>query len=322
MKFSIIVSVYNSSQFLHACITSVEAQSVDDWELILVDDGSIDQSAEILETCASDDARLRIIYQKNRGQFFARQNGIVTANGEYLIFLDSDDELTPDCLETLQTAFQKTQADIVLYTGGIIYSGKDSGRKIGFVSENEKDISDSWLKECLISCNDLNSLCLKAFRRELFFGDDTDYSTLEGTHCGEDKVQLLHPVSQAKKIAYIPNCLYRYNHRTDSVMHSIGLSQVQKRLSNEMFFMLCIYMEKWNMNDRQHFELLAKYKIQTFLSAYYAVRKNCKTQKEKRIFRAYQWSKQMPTLAQDYHLAKSRLSLRDRLKFHIAQMRL
>lgn len=322
MKFSIIVPVYNSSRFLHDCIASAKAQSVADWELILIDDGSTDQSADILKACAEADARLHVMHQENRGQFFARQNGISAAKGEYLIFLDSDDELMPDCLETLQTAIRKTQADMVLYTGKIICNGADSGRMIGVISENEKELSDSWLKECLISCNDLNSLCLKTFRRELFLGDDRDYSAFEGAHCGEDKVQLLHPVTKAKKITYIPNCLYRYNHRMDSVMHSVGLSQAQKMLSNEMFSMLCIYMDKWNMNDRQHLELLAKYKIQTFLSAYYGIRKSCKTQQEKMLFRQYSWSEHMPMLAQDYRLAKSRLSLRDRLKFYIAQMRL
>lgn len=322
MKISIIVPVYNSSRFLPDCIASVKAQSIADWELILVDDGSTDQSADILTSYAQADARLRIIYQENKGQFFARRKGIDTAKGEYLVFLDSDDELTPNCLETLQAAFRETQADMVLYTGMIICNGEDSGRMIGGISKSEKEVSSSWLKECLISCNDLNSLCLKAFRRELFLGDNTDYSSLKGAHCGEDKVQFLHPVTQAKKIAYIPNCLYRYNHRTDSVMHSVGLSQAQKMLSNEMFSMLSIYMDKWSMNDRQHLELLAKYKIQTFLSAYYGIRKSCKTLQEKKLFKQYPWSEHVPTLAQDYSLAKSRLSLRDRLKFHIAQMRL
>ena len=76
VEFSVIVPAYNSIQFLHRCISSVRAQSVTDWELIVVDDGSTDGSAALLDAYAKEDPRIRVIHQKNNGQFFARRRGI------------------------------------------------------------------------------------------------------------------------------------------------------------------------------------------------------------------------------------------------------
>ena len=320
MEFSIIVPVYNTSSFLKACIASVKAQGVSDWELILVDDGSTDGSAELLNAYAKTDARIRVFRQENRGQFFARQKGMAEAKGEYLLFLDSDDELMPDCLTTLQAAFRKEPLDMVLYTGKILRNGCDSGRVFGRISEKEERVSVLRLKESLISCNDLNSLCLKAFRHKLFLGDDTDYSSLEGLHCGEDKVQLLYAVTQAEKILYIPNCLYCYRHRADSTMHCFEVSRIAKLLAGEMFSMLRLYMEKWKLDDRPHQERLALYQMKTYLSVYFGVRKCCATAQEKRTFREYPWKEYTALLAPYSRFIRSRLCLKDRVKLHIAKM--
>ena len=322
MEFSIIVPVYNSGPFLHACIMSVKEQGVSDWELILVNDGSTDNSADILNFYAETDARIRVLSQENRGQFFARQKGIYAAKGEYLVFLDSDDELSPDCLETLQAAIRKELWDLIFYTGRIVRNGSDTDRMIGRISDKEGKIPVSQIKESLIASNDLNSLCLKAFRRKLFFEDDMDYSSLEGTHCGEDKVQLLHPVTEATRILYIPNCLYRYNYRADSTVHRFDINAISMMLANEMFSILRLYVAKWGMDDQQHQERLALYQMKTYLSVYFGVRKHCTTIREKRAFREYPWEEYTAPLAQYYRFIKSRLCLKDRVKLHIAKMRL
>ena len=193
MEFSVIVPAYNSIQFLHRCISSVRAQSVTDWELIVVDDGSTDGSAALLDAYAKEDPRIRVIHQKNNGQFFARRRGIDAAQGDYLVFLDSDDAWMPDCLQTLHAVIKNHAPDMILYTGRVIREGPGGAQMIGHVFEHEQWLTVSQMKEMLISGDELNSLWLKAFRRELFFGDDTDYSSLAGVHCGEDKVQLFTP---------------------------------------------------------------------------------------------------------------------------------
>lgn len=321
MQFSIIVPVYNAAEYLDACIASVKAQSMSDWELILIDDGSIDGSGKILDEYAAEDARIHAFHQNNCGQFYARQKGIESAAGKYILFLDSDDELEPECLSTLDAAICKNHPDMILYTGQIIAGGTETGRSVGYVYPEERGVSPQWLREKLIASNDMNSLWLKAVRRKLFEGDETDYSCFFGMHCGEDKARLLYPVSQAESILYIPNQLYRYNYRSKSVMHSFEIDAIERMLSNEMFSMLHEYMRSWGMTDSCHYEMAGVYYLKNFISVYFNVRKTCETAQELRAFRKYQWDNVINKAAFRYSLSRG-LSMREKLKLLAATMRL
>lgn len=98
---SIIVPVYNTSQYLKQCIDSILNQSVPNWELILIDDGSTDESGSICDCYAELDVRIRVIHQPNGGISVTRNNGKKVASGEYLYFLDSDDYIKENTLSTL-----------------------------------------------------------------------------------------------------------------------------------------------------------------------------------------------------------------------------
>lgn len=111
---SVIVPVYNSEKYLDKCIESVVNQSFDDWELILVDDGSTDTSGDICYRWAEDDRRIIVVEQCNRGVSFARNAGIDKAKGKYLFFLDSDDAIAPQCLDILVKSALDNHADIAL----------------------------------------------------------------------------------------------------------------------------------------------------------------------------------------------------------------
>lgn len=91
MKISVIVPVYNAEEYLKKCIMSVVRQTYDNWELILVDDGSLDGSFTVAVQAAEKDARIKVIHQKNAGPGAARNRGIKEATGDYVVFLDSDD---------------------------------------------------------------------------------------------------------------------------------------------------------------------------------------------------------------------------------------
>ena len=88
---SIIIPVYNAELYLERCIKSVISQTLEQWELILVDDGSTDQSPHICDIYCSMDKRIKVIHQKNAGVSAARNMGILNANGSYIGFVDSDD---------------------------------------------------------------------------------------------------------------------------------------------------------------------------------------------------------------------------------------
>ena len=125
-KISVIIPVYNAENYLRKCLQSVCEQSLKDLEIICINDGSTDNSQEILERFAADDSRIRIIKQSNTGLSATRNKGIFLAKGEYLGFVDADDWINPDFYNTLYSAADNKNADVAL--GGIICV-KDDSRK-------------------------------------------------------------------------------------------------------------------------------------------------------------------------------------------------
>ncbi|MGI5970163.1 MAG: glycosyltransferase family 2 protein [Oscillospiraceae bacterium] len=103
-RISVVVPVYNAEEFLESCVRSVLEQSLDDWELILVDDGSTDNSAKMCDDFAASDKRIRVIHQPNAGVSEARNCGIEAAASPLLAFLDSDDRYKPDFLKKMAEA--------------------------------------------------------------------------------------------------------------------------------------------------------------------------------------------------------------------------
>lgn len=113
-KVSIIVPIYNVEDYLEACVNSLRNQSLDDIEIILVDDGSPDRSGAIADDLARRDPRIRVVHQSNQGLGPARNSGMSVAGGEYVGFVDSDDWVDPDMYERLYTAAKASDSEIVL----------------------------------------------------------------------------------------------------------------------------------------------------------------------------------------------------------------
>ena len=111
IKVSVIVPVYNMERHLRRCLDSLLAQSLDDIEIICVDDGSTDSSREILSEYAQKDERFEFIAQENRSAGAARNTGMKKASGEYLIFLDSDDFFDKDLLKK---TYEKAKQDNII----------------------------------------------------------------------------------------------------------------------------------------------------------------------------------------------------------------
>lgn len=122
-KFSVIVPMYNTEEYLPSCIESILKQTLSDIEIILVDDGSPDHCGEIADAYARKDLRIRVMHRKNGGLGFARNSGIDAACGEYIGFVDSDDTVEPDMFATLYKCAKDTGAQIVFTGMKIIHMG-------------------------------------------------------------------------------------------------------------------------------------------------------------------------------------------------------
>ncbi|MBR5438191.1 MAG: glycosyltransferase, partial [Clostridia bacterium] len=115
LKVSVVIPCYNVEKYINQCIDSILAQTLTDFEIICVDDGSTDGTVDILRRYAEADSRVRIIEQKNQYAGVARNNGLAAAQGEYVIFLDSDDFFHPEMLEKTCGAADEAQADAVVF---------------------------------------------------------------------------------------------------------------------------------------------------------------------------------------------------------------
>ena len=120
---SIIVSCHNFADYLGEALDSILAQSFQDWECIVVDDGSSDGSASIAEAYSTKDKRIRVIVQKNGGVCIARNNGVAASSGQLLLFLDGDDQIMPDFLSMAVPIIQ-TRPEVKLVYGPAIQFGQ------------------------------------------------------------------------------------------------------------------------------------------------------------------------------------------------------
>ena len=118
---SIIIPVYNVEKYLAKCIDSILNQAFTDWELILIDDGSVDQSGKICDEYACKDNRIKVTHKKNEGVSKARNTGITLAKGEYICFIDSDDWIDVNYLQNFK--IQEQQCDF--YFSGALYDTYD-----------------------------------------------------------------------------------------------------------------------------------------------------------------------------------------------------
>lgn len=138
---SVIIPVYNTEKYINKCIDSVLNQTLNNTEIILIDDGSTDRSFEIMQRYKTKNDRIKIIRQKNLYAGVARNNGLKYATGEYVYFLDSDDFITPKCLEKTYIHAKNTNADIVLFNCSIYNENLGEYKKHCFL--NVKNISKS-----------------------------------------------------------------------------------------------------------------------------------------------------------------------------------
>ena len=166
---SIILPIYNVEKYLSKCLDSLLEQTYDDFELICVNDGSTDNSLNILQNYASKDSRIKIINQKNQGQSMARNNALEKVQGDYISFIDSDDWVEKDFLENLISSAQKNDADVV-------QSGYIQCNKI-FVRKEKTCISFENIMEEMQKCLVWNKLWKTDFvkKNHLYFLPNVTY---------------------------------------------------------------------------------------------------------------------------------------------------
>ena len=202
MKLSVIVPVYNAESYLRDCIGSLAAQTIDDYEVILVNDGSTDRSEELMEEYRQAyPEKIRCLTVENGGQGRARNLGLELARGDYVGFVDSDDWVLPEMYDKLYRKAEAEQADIVVCDIRKIYADRST------------EPLSTWREGVPIAS--AGSACDKLFRRELI----REIRFPEGLWY-EDFAFSAMALMRSKKTVYLPEILYMYRCGQTSTMHN------------------------------------------------------------------------------------------------------
>ena len=227
LLFSVVVPVYNVEAFLEACLASLKHQSCQDFEIIIVNDGSSDSSSLLYKEFVAKNPQLsiKIVEQPNRGLLGARRAGFQQATGDYIVSLDGDDELRFDALEIIQSAIESSSADVVCFELSTTKDFSLNKNRVAFLTEQVflgRRRAEFIREFCLHG--KLNSMVKKAIRRSIL-DVDNDYSEFGRTNYGEDALQSLAVYDAARSIHYLPEALYYYRLNNGSITQRFDKSQ-------------------------------------------------------------------------------------------------
>lgn len=280
---SVIIPVYNIENYVEKCILSVLAQTYENIEIIIVNDGSTDSSPVICQKYADSDSRIVLINKENGGLSDARNKGLEVAKGEYLTFIDGDDFVSKDFINTLYRELVDNDADISMTNYLKVYSN------------NQAMLGNSlWNDEKLIIFTGLDGINYlleykayvnlivswnKLYKRELFDGIWFPYGKIN-----EDSFVIYKLFYRTQKIAYVNEPLYYYVRREGSIIHSAFSNRRYNMVeANKEMFDLCIehniflpkaakryfftywdFIEKYKKYELREPELEQKYKDDFF----------------------------------------------------------
>lgn len=244
--FSVIVPIYNVEQYLKKCIESILKQTYENFELILVDDGSPDNCPAICDEYAKNDSRIRVVHKKNQGLVAARNTGVELATGEYICYVDGDDWIAENLLETVwKKVLQKTEVDMVVYSAVKQFSDHQEeipySVKEGLYTKErlEKEIYPYMMyDERKPFCTGLifpvawNKICKTELLKKYYCRETK-------IRMGEDNAFVFECLYRANIVYFIDDILYFYNQlNSESMVHSYDKNRF---LNNTL---LTSYIEK------------------------------------------------------------------------------
>ena len=249
---SVIVPVYNVERYLPMCLESIVQQCMDDYEVILVNDGSTDSSGAICDEFAAKHSEFRNIYQKNQGVASARNRGVEEAKGEYILFLDSDDYLVPGTISRLLQLATKNKLDVL----GFGYNNVAENDIVTEIKANNvpEDIEVLNGVDYISHFNYTAQVWWYLVRRELIMKNNL--SLPEG-HILEEAGFNLRLFLYAERMSQVSTIAYCYRNRATSIMHDNDKDHVSEMLDDYLYAaqdMDSIIEEKRNIMSDECYE--------------------------------------------------------------------
>lgn len=214
MKVSVIVAAYNIEEYIERCLDSIVNQTLNDIEIIVVNDGSTDKTRFKIEELLTKDARIKLINQENKGLIEARKSGLNIAKGEYILFVDGDDWLEFNALKILYENATQNNSDIVLYHA---YRAYDSRKEILKCFNNEREICS--LKKLLLG-NIASSIWSKFIRLDYIKSNSIQFP--KNISFAEDLATSSSLFIFNPKVSTVDIPLYNYYIRSNSITNQIN----------------------------------------------------------------------------------------------------
>lgn len=229
-KISIVMPTYNNEKTIGNSIRSILQQNYSNWELIIVDDGSVDKTKKICDKFASYDTRIKYYKQKNSGVSSARNYGLHKINGDLLMFVDADDSLTENALKILNSTFDKNDLDLCIYSW---YEINNGSKQRHYYNRTELSATkEEYFKKIVYSSNWNNysggypwnkiwKVSTLKNNRMVFFNEKLKML--------EDRLFVLEALDKIKRLKVINTPLYNYYIRDKSLSHSKDSKKVMEQ---------------------------------------------------------------------------------------------
>lgn len=269
-KVSIIVPVYNAEKYLHRCVDSILAQTLTDWECILVDDGSPDGSGAICDAYARQDDRIKVVHKENGGVSSARQCGMDSAIGDFVIHADPDDWVEPTMLNDLYAKAEEEKADMVICDFICEYAqGSSYQRQVLHSLDSRRVLQQLLFQQLHGSC------CNKLVRRACYNQWKIEFP--KGITIWEDHWVACLLCSHNIRIAYLSEAYYHYD--CISNPNSIVRTKCNKK-KDEDRIRFCNYFSNLFRDDVELLESLQGSKVSTLSSMYRSMAYSAKEMRE------------------------------------------
>lgn len=241
-KVSFIVAVYNTQEFLPRCLDSLLDQTFRDIEIVVVNDGSTDDSAAIIAAYARKDARVRAIAKPNGGISSARNAGIDIARGEIVDFVDSDDYVEPNLAEFLVDAFAAENPEIVVF-GGVCEPAERASKRIRQLLSPEARVFEPFDAALLFSANAQPYPWRSAYSRDLLERESLRFA--ENVRFAEDVVFQFESYPLSAKTVVAPDKLYHYVMQEKSLTHVFNAGAKRMDKVDAHLLVLHEVLERW-----------------------------------------------------------------------------
>ena len=290
-KISIVVPIYNSSSYLSKCIDSLIGQTYSNLDILLIDDGSTDDSLAICEKYMNQNNGIRVIAKENTGVADTRNRGIKEAKGEYVIFVDSDDYIEATMIEKLYNKMVENNADVAMCG----FNRVDEEKIVAIEESNlvEKDFSSDSLTD-FIKCffinevdgklvdNIMGSSCRCLVKKNILIQNHIFFPNIKYM---EDLIYCIKLFSHIQRLAVVKECLYNYRDNHSSVTRTFSIAVIDDRI--KFLDIMIPLIDGIFRNDAENREKISKFVVQREIMFFMLLLGQEKTTRKqrKKIFR-------------------------------------